>query len=487
MRCLRYSRRPAAALAAAVITGAGLFTALPTAPAQAATQCRVTYAVASQWPGGFTANVEIANLGDPVSDWTLTWSFTAGQTISLLWNGSFTQSGADVTVSSAAWNGSIPSGGTTSFGFNGAWTSSNPSPTGFALNGVACEGGGGTSPSPTGSPSTSPTPSPSTSPPPGGTLPSSFQWSSSGVLIGPKPDATHTVAGIKDPTVVYHDGKYHVFASIASSAGYNMVYLNFTDWSQAGSATHHFLDSTPIGYGYRAAPQVFYFAPQGLWYLVYQTGNASYSTNPDINNPAGWSAPRDFYSGMPDIIRENIGDGYWVDMWVICDAANCYLFSSDDNGHLYRSQTTLATFPNGFTNTVIAMQDSNRYHLFEAANVYKVAGTDQYLLIIEAIGSDSRRWFRSWTSTSITGPWTSLADTESNPFARANNVTFPDGAWTRDISHGEMVRRGSVDQTLTISPCGMQYVFQGMDPSAGGDYNSLPWRLGLLTQTNSTC
>ncbi|WP_405854340.1 non-reducing end alpha-L-arabinofuranosidase family hydrolase [Streptomyces sp. NBC_01515] len=317
-------------------------------------------------------------------------------------------------------------------------------------------------------------------------LPATFTWSSSGALIAPKPDATHNIAGIKDPTVVYYNGKYHVFASTASTSGYNLVYLNFSDWSQAGSATHHYLDRTAIGSGYRAAPQVFYYAPQRLWYLVYQTGNASYSTNPDISNPNGWSAPRNFYASMPDVIRQNIGNGYWVDMWVICDSANCYLFSSDDNGHLYRSQTTVGQFPNGFTNTVIAAQDSNRYALFEASNVYKVQGANQYLLLVEAIGSDGRRYFRSWTTNSLTSSWTPLAASESNPFARASNVAFPAGSWTKDISHGEMIRAG-YDQTLTIPACRLQYLYQGKDPNASGDYDSLPWRLGLLTQTNSTC
>ncbi|MEU3613336.1 non-reducing end alpha-L-arabinofuranosidase family hydrolase [Streptomyces sp. NPDC006872] len=317
-------------------------------------------------------------------------------------------------------------------------------------------------------------------------LPSSFGWSSGGQLIAPKSDATHTIAGIKDPSVVHHNGKYHVFASVASSAGYGLVYLSFSDWSQAGSATHHYLDRTAIGAGYRAAPQVFYNTRQGLWYLVYQTGNASFSTNPDIGNPDGWSAPRNFYASMPDIIRQNIGNGYWVDMWVICDSVDCYLFSSDDNGHLYRSRTTLAQFPNGFTDTVIALQDSNRYALFEASNVYKVQGGNQYLLLVEAIGSDGRRYFRSWTAGSLAGSWTPLAATEANPFARATNVTFPSGSWTRDISHGEMLRAGN-DQTLPIPSCRLQYLYQGKDPNAGGDYNSLPWRLGLLTQTDSTC
>jgi len=453
--------------------------------AQAATGCRVDYAVTNQWSDGFGANVTIVNLGDPISAWTLTWSFGAGQTVTQLWNGSVAQSGGRVSVTNASYNGAIGTGASTAFGFNASWSASNPAPTTFALNGVTCTGNtsGGTSAPPT--PSTPPTTVPPTQPP-GGSLPSTFHWSSSGALIAPKSDSTHTIAGIKDPTVVFANGRWHVFASVANAAGYSLVYLTFTDWAQAASAPHFYLDRSAIGTGYRAAPEVFFFAPQNLWYLVYQTGNASYSTNPDISNPAGWSAPRNFYPSMPAIISQNIGSGFWVDMWVICDTANCYLFSSDDNGHLYRSQTTVGQFPNGFTNTVIAAQDANRNNLFEASNIYKVQGSNQYLLIVEAIGSDGRRYFRSWTSSSIAGAWTPWAASESNPFARANNVTFGGTAWSQDISHGEMIRAG-VDQTLTISPCNMRYVYQGMDPSASGPYNELPWRLGLLTQTNSTC
>jgi hypothetical protein len=473
-------------LSIVVVTGLAVTGAATTLSAHAAAAgCSVNYSVTSQWSSGFGANVTVTNLGDPVNGWTLTWSYPAGQQVTQAWNATVSQSGSQVTTRNVSYNAGIATNASVAFGFNGSWTGSNPAPASFALNGTTCTGSVGPTTSPSASPSVSPSVSPSGQPT--GSLPSSFRWSSSNILISPKPDASHAVAGIKDPTVVFANGRYHVFASVANSAGYNLVYLNFTDWSQAGAATHFYLDRTPIGTGYRAAPQVFYFAPQNLWYLVFQNGNAAYSTNPDISNPNGWSAPRNFYSGMPAIIQQNIGSGFWVDMWVICDAANCYLFSSDDNGHLYRSQTTLANFPSGFdANTVIAMQDTNRNNLFEASNVYKVQGTNQYLLIVEAIGSDGKRWFRSWTSTSIAGPWNSLANTESNPFARANNVTFSGTAWTRDISHGEMLRAGT-DQTLTISPCNMRYVYQGLDPGASGDYNSLPWRLGLLTQTNPTC
>jgi hypothetical protein len=128
------------------------------AASAAAAGCSVNYAVSSQWPGGFGANVTVTNLGDPIVSWRLTWSFTAGQTVTQLWNGTYTQSGAQVSVDNAPWNGAIATGSSTQFGFNGAMTGGNPVPSSFSLNGVACTGG--ITPS-------SPPPSSPSSPPPG--------------------------------------------------------------------------------------------------------------------------------------------------------------------------------------------------------------------------------------------------------------------------------------------------------------------------------
>ncbi|GAA0474434.1 hypothetical protein Aca07nite_62750 [Actinoplanes capillaceus] len=128
-------------------------------PAAAAAGCSVNYAVSSQWAGGFGAAVTVTNLGDAINGWTLTWSYSAGQTVTQAWNATVTQNGAAVTAKNVGYNGAIATNGSVSFGFNGTWTAANPAPVGFAVNGVACTGG------------TTPPSSPATSPsaPPGAT------------------------------------------------------------------------------------------------------------------------------------------------------------------------------------------------------------------------------------------------------------------------------------------------------------------------------
>jgi hypothetical protein len=119
--------------------------------AHAQSTCTVGYTISNQWAGGFSGSLAIGNTGTTgISNWTLTWSFANGQTISQLWNGNATQSGANVTVTNLSYNSNIPPGGSvTGIGFNSSWNNSvNAVPTAFTLNGVACNGassGGGSS------------------------------------------------------------------------------------------------------------------------------------------------------------------------------------------------------------------------------------------------------------------------------------------------------------------------------------------------------
>ncbi len=299
-------------------------------------------------------------------------------------------------------------------------------------------------------------------------LPSSFSWSSTGPLITPKPPAGHDFVSIKDPTIVFYDGKYHLFATAFDAAlasrGWKSVYLSFTDLSGADAAPQSYMGDWATGN--TVAPQVFYFRPHDKWYLIFQW-NARYSTNDDINNPNGWSAPAQLLSGEPNGA---------LDFWVICDDATCYLFFSADDGNLYLSKTAIGNFP-AFSGYEIIMSDT-RARLFEACNVYKVEGMNKYLLLVEAYGP---RYFRSWTASTLDGPWTALADEQSNPFAGEANVTFEGADWTNDISHGEMIRAG-YDETMTVNACYLQFLYQGVDPNASvSEYGLLPYRLGLLT------
>ncbi|MFE6618272.1 hypothetical protein [Streptomyces sp. NPDC057740] len=61
-----------------------------------------------------------------------------------------------------------------------------------------------------------------------------------GVLIAPKTDAAHRLSAIKDPSVVYHEGRWHVFAGTASTNGsYSMVliYANGMPTTSASPST----------------------------------------------------------------------------------------------------------------------------------------------------------------------------------------------------------------------------------------------------------
>jgi hypothetical protein len=116
--------------------------------------CNIAYTISPQSSSAFGGSITIDNTSTTaLSSWTLGWTFANGQTISSLWNGVETQTGANVTVTNESYNGSIPAGGSLSqVGFNGTWNSvTNAVPTGFTLNGVTCSSNGAAPPPSTGS------------------------------------------------------------------------------------------------------------------------------------------------------------------------------------------------------------------------------------------------------------------------------------------------------------------------------------------------
>ncbi|MFD7880696.1 cellulase family glycosylhydrolase [Streptomyces sp. NPDC059766] len=101
--------------------------------------CSVAYRIVGEWPGGFQAGITLRNTGTAaLNGWKLAFAFADGQTVSNMWGGTATQSGAAVSVAPASYTSTIPAGGSVDVGFIGTKGATNTAPTAFTLNGGAC-------------------------------------------------------------------------------------------------------------------------------------------------------------------------------------------------------------------------------------------------------------------------------------------------------------------------------------------------------------
>lgn len=101
--------------------------------------CSVGYKVIGQWPNGFQGEITIRNTGTTaINGWNLGFSFADGQTISNMWGGTPTQTGAKVSVAPAGYTATIAANGSVTVGFTGTTGSTNTVPAAFTLSGNAC-------------------------------------------------------------------------------------------------------------------------------------------------------------------------------------------------------------------------------------------------------------------------------------------------------------------------------------------------------------
>lgn len=303
-------------------------------------------------------------------------------------------------------------------------------------------------------------------------------WEYSAPLIAPEVRRENVSRAQKDPSVVFHDGRWHVFMTVKLEGSSAIEYCSFERWDQADRSSRTLLKISDSDYF--CAPQVFFFEPHNKWYLIYQMGVpgqkmmwVAYSTSSDINDAESWTQAQPVLDGGPNDPRTVGG----LDYWVICDHKFAYLFYTSLNGKMWRMRTGLDAFPDGFHDCQLALQA----RIFEASHTYRLKGMNRFLTVIEENG---RRYQKAYVADRLDGTWLPLADTADRPFAGWKNIRPAASvtAWTDNVSHGELLRYGA-NQQMIVDPHSLKFLFQGMwdRDKSGTSYGAFNWRIGLLT------
>lgn len=288
-------------------------------------------------------------------------------------------------------------------------------------------------------------------------------------LFSPGAPGRFDETAVKDPSIVFHGGRWHLFYTARGQGRYSLGYASAETMEGLQGARRHPLPQLSSGQTpYAAAPQVFYFRPQRRWYLIYQTTEANYqpvfSTAKRVDQPSEWTRPR------PLMVKRDAAK--WIDFWVICDERFAYLFFTRDHKELYFARTRLERFPEGWGEPRRAFGPQH-----ESAHVYQAAGTEKkYILLFETQEGDLRS-FGLAEAGSLDGPWREV----ERRFAPGAGLSFTAERWTAEVSHGELIRSG-YDERLEADARHFRFLIQGLPAGEHrGPYPELRWRLGVIS------
>jgi predicted GH43/DUF377 family glycosyl hydrolase len=94
------------------------------------------------------------------------------------------------------------------------------------------------------------------------------QWEISAPILAQGPEGSFDELAVKDPSIVFCDGKWHLFYTARSKTEYTTAYVSAEKLTDLQSAPRSELKMIRGVSRYGCAPQVFYFAPQCTWYLI---------------------------------------------------------------------------------------------------------------------------------------------------------------------------------------------------------------------------
>jgi len=334
------------------------------------------------------------------------------------------------------------------------------------------------------------------------------KWTVSEPIMTKGPEGSFDNVATKDPSIVFYNGKYHLFYTAKSSHriegkrrfGISVGYTSSPTLEGLKDSKRY--DFKKIVDEVIIAPQIFFFEPQKKWYLIAHKNMAHnrdlapvYLTNENIEDVNGWSKPKLLRTGKA-------GNEFWIDFWVICDDQDAHLFYSNQRGSVLRMQCPIDEFPQGLTKAeekvaLTVSGDDDRggpWRMFEAVHIYHVKKTDQYLAILECgyenlnrekLVDARNRFLIAMVADKLQGPWRRVESGVNEYFADASALYNEDGtpsAYTL-VSHPELIRNG-YNQKLEITDFNITMLMQSFDGSAFSDnyyYSELPWELAIVT------